>query len=308
MPFGDLDSEAPHARGGYLLMVAQQLMWECLMSFDGGKMKSDETVQDLSALFTHERRQQIACLLGEQQRVTVFALSNLFSVSEVTIRKDLAWLEERKLLVRTHGGAVLAPPGSVEQGFNVRERLQPDEKERIAEMAARLVQDGDSIALDASTTAFSMARFLRERRELTLVTNGLRIGMELISSPGISVLIPGGMLRQESFSLVGTWGKSVLQQVHIKKAFVGAKGFTLSEGLTDVNSEEVELKRAIVEVAKEVIAIIDHSKWDQVAFATFCPLERIKLIITDAKAPKKMIEQVQSKGVEVWIARPRSCL
>ncbi|MBV9228024.1 MAG: DeoR/GlpR transcriptional regulator, partial [Chloroflexi bacterium] len=122
------------------------------------------------------------------------------------------------------------------------------------------------------------------------------------NNPGISVLIPGGMLRQESFSLVGTWGTTVLQQVHIKTAFVGARGFTLTEGLTDVNSEEIKLKRAIAEMAKDVIAIIDHSKWGQVAFATFCSFERIKMIITDAKAPKAMIEQVRNKGIEVFIA------
>jgi DeoR/GlpR family transcriptional regulator of sugar metabolism len=251
-------------------------------------------------LFTQERRQRIAHLLEEQQRVTVPDLSQMFSVSEVTIRKDLAWLEAHKVAVRTHGGAVLATPTTTEIGFDVRERLQQDEKLRIGAAAANYVQHGETISLDASTTALAMTPFLKEKRELTVVTNGLRVGMELINVPGTSVLIPGGMLRQESFSLVGTWGKSVLQQIHISKAFVGAKGFTLHEGLTDVNSEEVEMKKAVVEAAKEVVAIIDHSKWNQVAFATFCSLDRLKLIITDTKAPSDMIEQVRRKGVEVW--------
>lgn len=255
-----------------------------------------------TTLFTNERRQHIAQILGEQQRVTVPELSQYFSVSEVTIRKDLAWLEANKLAVRTHGGAVLASSHSTEMGFDVRERLQHNEKERIGAAAASYIQDGETIALDASTTAHSMTQFLKAKRELTIVTNGLRIGMELINTPGVSVLIPGGMLRQESFSVVGTWGKSVLQQIHISKAFLGARGFTFNEGLTDVNSEEVELKRAVVEAAKEVVAIIDHSKWGQIAFATFCPLERIKTIITDAKAPTHLIEQARSKGIEVIIA------
>ncbi|HZR38676.1 MAG TPA: DeoR/GlpR family DNA-binding transcription regulator [Ktedonobacteraceae bacterium] len=259
------------------------------------------TMSTGATLFTNERRQQIAQILGEQQRVTVPELSQFFSVSEVTIRKDLAWLEANKLAVRTHGGAVLATSHSVEMGFDMRERLQHSEKERIGAAAASYIQDGETIVLDASTTALSMTPFLKAKRELTVVTNGLRIGMELINTAGISVLIPGGMLRQESFSLVGTWGKSVLQQIHISKAFLGARGFTFNEGLTDVNGEEVELKRAIVENAKEVIAIIDHSKWGQVAFATFCPLERIKLIITDAKAPTDMVEEARSKGIEVMV-------
>jgi DeoR/GlpR family transcriptional regulator of sugar metabolism len=255
-----------------------------------------------SALFTHERRQQIAHILEEQQRVTVPELSQLFAVSEVTIRKDLAWLESRKLAVRTHGGAVLAPVGTTEMGFDVREHIQQTEKTRIGAAAADYVQDGETIFLDASTTALAIARCLKSKRELTIVTNGLRTGIELVDSPGISVMMPGGMLRHESLSLIGTWGKSVLQQIHIGKAFVGARGFTLNEGLTDVNSDEVNLKRTIVEVAKEIVAVIDHSKWDQLAFATFCPLERIKLIITDTQAPKKMVEQVRNLGIEVWMA------
>ncbi len=260
-----------------------------------------ETVQPAITLFTQERRQQIAALLEKQQRVTVLELSHQFSVSEVTIRKDLAWLEERHIAVRTHGGAVLATPVAAEMGFEVRERLQQSEKERIGAAAARLVQDGDTISLDASTTAQAVAHFLKEKRDLTVVTNGLRIGMELIANPGISVFIPGGMLRQESFSLVGTWGTAVLERIHIKTAIVGARGFTLTEGLTDVNSGEIELKRTIVEMAKEVIAVIDLSKWQQVAFATFCPLKRITTIITDMQAPQEMVEQVRAAGIEVLL-------
>jgi DeoR/GlpR family transcriptional regulator of sugar metabolism len=260
-----------------------------------------ETSPSTTPLFTQERRQHIASLIEKQQRVTVQELSAQFSVSEVTIRKDLAWLEEKNIAVRTHGGAVLATPPAVEMGFEVRERLQQSEKERIGMAAAQLVQDGDTIALDASTTAHAVAHFLKEKRELTVVTNGLRIGMELITNSGISVLIPGGMLRQEAFSLVGSWGQAVLERVHIKMAIVGARGFTLAEGLTDVHSGEIELKRAIIEKAKEVIAVIDSSKWGQVAFATFCPLERITTIVTDKEAPQEMVEQVRASGITVLL-------
>jgi DeoR/GlpR family transcriptional regulator of sugar metabolism len=270
------------------------------MSSEESNVISTTQTQTGPILFTHERRQQIAQILGEQQRVTVPELSQLFSVSEVTIRKDLAWLEAHKLAVRTHGGAILATPTSAEMGFDVRERLQQGEKERIGAAATSYIQNGETIYIDASTTALAMTTFLKEKRELTVVTNGLRAGIELITNTSASVLIPGGMLRQESLSLVGTWGKSVLQQIHISKAFVGARGFTLREGLTDVNGEEIELKRSVIEIAKEVIAVIDHSKWNQVAFATFCPPERLKLIITDTKAPAHLIEQARSKGIEVW--------
>jgi DeoR/GlpR family transcriptional regulator of sugar metabolism len=268
------------------------------MNIDTIKTSSASTIQNSSLLFAHERRQQIAQLLGALQRVTVPELSQLFSVSEVTIRKDLTWLEAHKLAVRTHGGAILASSFN-EVGLDVREPLQRTEKECIGAVAAGYVQHGETIALDASTTALAMIPFLKEKHELTVVTNGLRAGMDLINTSSASVLILGGMLRQESFSLVGTWGTALLQQIHIGKVFVSARGFTLCEGLTDANAEEVELKRAIVEAAKEVIAIIDHSKWRQVAFATFCPLDRIKLIITDMQAPTDMIEQVRENGINV---------
>ncbi len=271
------------------------------MDNEPGSSSFTEILPHRSTLFTSERRQQIAHILGEQQRVTVPELSQLFSVSEVTIRKDLAWLEAHNLAVRTHGGAVMTPSHSIEIAFDTRERLQHDEKEYIGAAAANCVQDGETIALDASTTALSMTQFLKTKRELTVVTNGLRIGMELINTPGISVLIPGGMLRNESFSLIGTWGKSVLQQIHISKAFVGARGFSPIEGLTDVNGEEVELKRALVDSAREVIALVDYTKWGHLAFATFCPLDRLKLVITDVKAPMDMVEQVRGQGVEVWM-------
>ena len=255
-----------------------------------------------SMLFTQERRQQIAQLLEVQQRVTVPELSQAFAVSEVTIRKDLAWLESHKIATRTHGGAVLATNNNAaEMGFDVREHLQHSEKDRIGAAAADYVQNGETIFLDASTTSLAMAHFLKSKRELTVVTNGLRTGMELAGSPGLSVLMPGGMLRSESLSLVGTWGKAVFQEIHIGKAFVSARGFTFTEGLTDVSSEEVNLKRSLVETTKEVIAIIDHSKWDQLAFATFCPPERVRLIITDSKAPRILVEQAQERGIEVWM-------
>ena len=251
--------------------------------------------------FPHERRQAILRILEEEGRVSVADLSRRFALSEVTIRKDLAWLEAQGLLIRTHGGALPADRNPAELAFEVRERLNREEKLRIGQAAAALVQDGDSIALDASTTAMYLARFLRDRRELTVVTNGIRVAMEFAGRSGITVLMPGGTLRWEAFSLVGAWGEDILRRIHIQKAFVGAKGLTLEEGLTDVNPEEVRLKSAIVEAAKEVIAIVDHTKWGRVAFATFCPLDRVRLVITDNQAPPDMVEAVRERGVEVWL-------
>lgn len=246
-----------------------------------------------------ERRERIAGIVDETGRAAVADLAAQFRVSEVTIRKDLAWLEADRRLVRTHGGAIRAAQGRAELAFEVREGLRQAEKAAIGAAAAALVEDGESIALDASTTALEVARHLKTRSELTVVTNGIRVASELAGTPGITVLMPGGSLRWEAFSLVGDWGAVLLGRVNIQKAFVGAVGLTLAKGLTDVTREEAEIKHAMAEAACEVIAVIDHSKWGRTAFATFWPLQETSLVITDAGAPPALVEEVRDLGVRV---------
>jgi DeoR/GlpR family transcriptional regulator of sugar metabolism len=243
-------------------------------------------------------------LMDEEGRVSVSQLSRHFGVSEVTIRKDLTWLDGQERLIRTHGGAIAAERSHAELAFEVRERLQRGEKQAIALAAAALVQPGESIAIDASTTALQLARHLKVRSELTVMTNGLHIASELASVPGISVLMPGGRLRWEAFSLVGSWGDDLLSRVNIQRAFMGAVGFTLEAGLTDVTEEEASIKRAMIGAAREVIALIDHTKWDRVGAATFCPTDRIDLIITDSLTPAEMIAAAEKAGVRVQVAEP----
>jgi DeoR family transcriptional regulator of aga operon/DeoR family fructose operon transcriptional repressor len=253
------------------------------------------------------RRERISQLVDANGRASVAQLSQLLSVSEATVRKDLAALETEGRLFRTHGGATAGRAQGAgmrsrsELAFEVRERLQVAEKAAIGRAAAELVKDGDSIALDASTTALHVARNLTTRKELTVLTNGIRIAAELAGLPGITVLMPGGVLRWEAFSLVGEWGDVILGRVHIQTAFVGAVGFTLDQGLTDVNAGEAEFKRLLVEAARQVVAVIDHSKWDRVAFTTFCLADRLELVITDPGAPAPMVESVRARGVEVRI-------
>ena len=256
-----------------------------------------------------DRRERITRVVEANGRTTVAELSRLLSVSEATVRKDLAALEREGRLLRTHGGATAGRPAGSGAGagmpsrselaFEVRERLQVAEKAAIGRAAAELVKDGDSVALDASTTALYLARHLKTRNELTVLTNGIRIAAELAGLPGITVLMPGGMLRWEAFSLVGEWGDVILRRVHIQTAFVGAVGFTLDQGLTDVNSGEAEFKRLLVDAARTVVAVVDHSKWDRVAFTTFCPLDRLDMVITDRSAPAELVRAVRERGIDV---------
>jgi DeoR/GlpR family transcriptional regulator of sugar metabolism len=264
---------------------------------EAGKVMADR-------LFLQERLDQITVLIQDRGRVSVADLSEQFGVSAVTIRNDLATLEQQGRLVRTHGGAVARPdPGTDLPAFALRKELHLAEKERIGRTAAELVRDGDSIALDASTTAWQVARHLKDRRELTVITNGLFIALEFVDSPGVTVVMPGGSLRAASASLVGDQGACILERYHVQKGFFGAGGFTLQEGLTDTDQYEVELKRRMVERSKEVIAIVDSSKWGQVTFAALASVDQLDQVITDDGAPSEMVAALRQRGIEVTLVR-----
>ena len=256
-------------------------------------------------VFARERQQHIARSVEEHGRARVTDLAERFDVSEVTIRKDLRVLEAEGRVVRAHGGALAPGRSRPERAFEVRERLQRTEKERIGAAAATLVIDGESIALDASTTALAMARALTARGgwvHLTVITNGLRIASELAGHRGITVAMPGGFLRSEALSVVGPLGSGLLERVNIQKAFMGAAGFTLETGLSDATDEEAQIKRLIVGAASEVIAVIDHTKWGRSAFATFCPTDMLTAIVTDGEAPAAMADALRERLVAVHIA------
>jgi DeoR/GlpR family transcriptional regulator of sugar metabolism len=253
-------------------------------------------------LFAPERQAKILALLQEQGRVSVSSLSEQFGVSAVTIRNDLSELERRGELVRTHGGAIPPDRDDVELAFAQRSQLHRAEKEAIGAMAAELVGDGEAIMLDASTTALQVARHIGPRQELTVITNSLIVAYELAGADGVTVVLSGGILRPVSYSMVGEIGRGVLSQFNVSKGFFGAKGITLDEGLTDADNFEAQFKRAMVEACREVIAVVDASKWGQVATASFALLEQIDHVFTSAGAPLDMVQALEARGVQVTIA------
>jgi DeoR/GlpR family transcriptional regulator of sugar metabolism len=261
----------------------------------------------LGEVFAEERQHQIGRLVAERGRVRVGDLAARFGVSGVTIRKDLAVLERQGRVVRTHGGAVSPAGAGVERAFDVRERLQRAEKEAIGRAAAAMVFDGESIALDASTTAFVMARHLRSRSwlHLTVVTNGLRIALELAGVEGVTVVMPGGFIRPEALSLVGPMGAGLLQHINVQRAFLGATGFSLEAGLCDGTEEEAQIKRLLVAAATETVGLVDHTKWARTSMSTFCPTASLGTVITDTLAPTPMVDALRAIGVTVFELAPR---
>lgn len=253
-------------------------------------------------VFARERQQHIAQLIEDRGRARVAELAERFGVSAVTIRKDLLALEAEGRVVRAHGGAMAAAGNRPESAFAVRERIERAAKDQIGLAAAAMVSDGESIALDASTTALAMARSLKLRggwSQLTVITNGLRIASELAGNHGITVAMPGGFVRWEALSVVGGLGDGVFRKVNIQKAFLGAAGFSLEAGLSDATQEEAELKRFMAEAAREVIAIVDHSKWERVALATFCRTNELSTVISDDRAPTATAADLRARGIDV---------
>jgi DeoR/GlpR family transcriptional regulator of sugar metabolism len=254
-----------------------------------------------SKLFPEERYRLILSALEREGRISVEELSQNFGISQVTIRSDLQYLADQNLLIRTHGGAIMASRIEKELSFGIRQRLHVSEKQRIGIAAAALIQDGEAIALDASTTALTIASHIKNRRDLTVITNSLAVAMELIESPGINVLMPGGFLRRDSISLVGISSQEFLKDFYLQKAFFSAKGFSLDVGLTEVSDLECAVKRDILTKTKQLIAVVDYSKLGQVSFVSYAPIQQVSLLITDTHASPEMISGIREKGVDVLL-------
>ncbi|MBV9329367.1 MAG: DeoR/GlpR transcriptional regulator [Chloroflexi bacterium] len=257
-----------------------------------------------AVLATAERRQRILGLAQARGQVLVTDLSDAFGVSEVTIRGDLTSLARRGLLIRTHGGALLPERAPVELAFATREVSNVELKRRIGLAAADLVLDGQSVVLDASTTALQLAGALRSqagRHDVTVITNGVQTALALLDAPGISTILTGGQLRATAVSLTGALASDLLGRVHAAVGFFGAIGLTVSHGLTDVNLQEIEMKAAMAAVCERVVALVDHTKLGQVGLATFAPVAMLSLVITDQAADPEQVATLRAAGVEVCL-------
>jgi DeoR/GlpR family transcriptional regulator of sugar metabolism len=253
-------------------------------------------------LFLEERRQEILDRINQVGRASVAELSHQFGVSEVTIRADLQSLSERNRVVRTHGGAIAALRGPYELSLATRRQQQVAEKSRIGAAAAAMVADGAAVFLDSSSTALAIAQNLKNCRDLTVITNGLTIAQELIDAPGVMVVLIGGTLRRETASLVGGEGLDRLRRFNIQKGFFGAHGISVTEGLTDVSLAEAEVKHPVIAMCRQVIAVLDATKWGRVGLASFAKLQQVQKVITDSHAPIELVAPVQEAGVEVILA------
>jgi DeoR family transcriptional regulator of aga operon len=258
----------------------------------------------LRNLTQSERLEHVLRLLETRDYVPVTELSEAFSVSEVTVRSDLTELARQGLAARIRGGVRSLQHGQSEAGFDLRLRIEVERKRAIARAAAELVDPGEAVVLDASTTAYYLALELRAKRELVVVTNGLLVATALADAPGITVLVTGGTLRLSAMSLVGDFGADVLRTTRINKGFLGTRGLSLSRGLMDLNPDEVRIKQEMADACDQVYGIFDGTKWHRSALLAFVAAERLTGIITDSSAPDGEVAEWRAAGVPVTIVDP----
>lgn len=255
-------------------------------------------MENQTDLYPAERQQYIIAHIKQNGRASVSELSQMFGVSEVTIRADLQQLAAQDLIVRTHGGAVLAPR-TPELSLLIRRQQRVAEKERIGAAAVEFVANGDAVFLDASSTALALAHALRQHRDLTILTHSLVVAQSMLDASGVSVVMTGGSLQRDTASLMGTDGLAILHRYNIKTGFFGAHGLSFPEGLTDVSAGEAEVKHAVVAMCRQVVALIDATKWGRVGPASFARPEDVHIIVTDADAPADLIAQARTLGIRV---------
>ena len=258
-------------------------------------------IQPSSPILAPQRRELIRSLVRDEGVVRVEDLRLNLKVSVATIRRDLEILEENGKLQRVHGGAVTMENRLEEAVFEDKTNQASKEKSRIAEAACKLIGTGDSVYLDGGSTTLGLARLLKDRTDLTLVTNSLKAATELADS-GPKVLLIGGELRRISQTMVGPLTSRVLGQVHVDKAFMGTMGFCLKTGLTTTDPNEAYVKNLVADQAGQVVLMADSSKAEKVSFARVSDWDAIDVVVTDDKLPKPFAKSLRKRGLKVLLA------
>src|ERR1700730_13548064 len=252
-------------------------------------------------MLNEERRREILELLRNDSRVLVRDLSKHFRTSLITVRKDLEYLHHQGQLERTHGGALPLRTGALnDRSLHEKERLFRQEKLRIAAAAVKMIRPGQVIILDSGTTTSAIARACAHFRSLTIITNATNIAAELAGTT-IEVILTGGTLRKNSFSLVGPIAEDTLRRLNADLLFLGVDGFDVHYGLSTPNLLEAKVNRVMVEVAKRTVAVCDSSKFGRRSLFLIVSPSALQEIITDRGAPKTDLRILRRAGIEVTL-------
>src|ERR1700677_3663352 len=256
----------------------------------------------LDGLMAEERRTQILQIVRSVGRAKVNELSQLFSASAVTIRHDLNELHQRGLVVRSHGGAML--PDTILREPPVLERLKEhsDEKQRIGARAVALINDGETIILDSGTTTLEIARHLKKKQGLHVITNGVNIAAELLDARGVQTFIIGGTVRGESASISGRFSEEMFDQFSADKLFLSGAGCDLEFGVSGANLEETMVNRAMLRISREIILVADASKFSKRSMTRIAPFAEIDTVISDTGLDEEIQGKLRAMGCNLILA------
>lgn len=256
-----------------------------------------------SPLLIDERRRLIRELVQTRGRVTVDELAARFHTSVVTIRSDLNALAASGVVLRTHGGA-LAQRDSEEVPIGVKQKLRHEQKARIAAEAIKLIKDGETILLDSGSTTEEIAKQIRGLKltSLNVITNALNIATLLAPVPYINLIMPGGLLRPNSFSLSGPQAVTALQLLYADRLFLGVDSLDPNIGLMTPHMLEAQLNAQMMKISRQVVAVADASKLMKRNLSVIAPVEQLDMLITDSGADQAIVGQMRGKGIEVVLA------
>jgi DeoR/GlpR family transcriptional regulator of sugar metabolism len=256
----------------------------------------------MNAMMAEERRSQIVQMVRADGRVRVNDLVTHFGTSAVTVRRDLDNLHQRGLAFRSHGGAVI--PATIMRESPVRERMMAhsEEKRRIGAMAATLINDGDTIILDSGTTTLEIARQVKGKQGLQIITNGVNIAAELLDARGVQTFILGGMVRGDSSSIIGHFADNMLAEFSADKLFLSGAGCAPDLGVTGARLEETSLNRAMLRASREIVLVGDASKFVKRSMSRIAAFSDIDTIISDTGLEEEMQTRLRSMGCNLILA------
>jgi len=247
-----------------------------------------------------ERQKEILAILAKEGSVRVAELARRFDVTEETIRRDFSKLESTGRIIRSHGGAVMTEQEETLRPFAWREVANEAEKAAIVQAAARRILPDESILLDASTTAWHLAKHLSDI-SLTVVTNSLQIPIALATRENIAVHILGGRLGKKSLSFIGPYAEEQLRNYYVDRLFISCEGVDLERGISDRSENQAHLRRIMLSCAAKKYLLVDHTKFGNRTLSHICPITAFDEIITDSATPPAIIERLQEMQIPVTV-------
>ena len=249
-----------------------------------------------------ERRNAILAKLSIEGKVVVSDLAAEYSVTEETIRRDLDKLDREGLARKTYGGAVKNESFNIDLPFQVRKQSNVESKQKIAATIGSMIQDGDYIMLDSSTTALYIIKNILDRKKITLITNSVEILIELCNRPDWTIISTGGTLKEGGLSLVGYQAERMVEGYHVDLAVCSCKGLDASAGVTDSNERDSQMKKAFFSSAKKKILAVDSSKFNKTSFVKVCDIKDVDIIATNEEPGENWRNVIEQQGVELVVS------